>query len=244
MAIVYKITNRKNGKIYFGMTTRSLKSRFDSHLSAVRQGSKFRLHSAIRKYGVDCWDLEVIEESEDLDYIRKKEEQLIEEYKTTNNAFGYNAKPGGCGGWIVKAENYETWRENNKLSVQGIKNPRFNGITNDELYQMVKKETENLGYIPSQQYMIKKYHPIFPKAFSKFRFNGSYKNLVKMIEKELGIFFKPYKHSELHKQNLSKSLQGRKWHTNGIQNIQCLPEDAPKDFKPGRTFIKENKNNA
>ena len=35
------------------------------------------------------------------------EEKLIVEYNTMND--GYNAKPGGCGGWIVTDKNYNKW---------------------------------------------------------------------------------------------------------------------------------------
>ena len=51
--IVYKITNKKNGKSYIGKTEYSLKHRWNRHLSSARNGSKFRFHSAIRKYGED-----------------------------------------------------------------------------------------------------------------------------------------------------------------------------------------------
>ena len=117
MAIVYKITNKINGKCYIGMTVRTIEERFKSHISASRQGSSFRFHSAIRKYGVDCWDLQILEESSDISFIRKKEEKFISEYKTTISTIGYNAKPGGCGGWIVPTEKYEKWKEKQKNNV-------------------------------------------------------------------------------------------------------------------------------
>ena len=65
MAIVYKITNRANDKSYIGHSVRTLEQRWKSHLSCVRQGSKFRFHSAIRKYGIDQWDKEIIFENID-----------------------------------------------------------------------------------------------------------------------------------------------------------------------------------
>jgi predicted GIY-YIG superfamily endonuclease len=234
MAIVYKITNKINGKIYFGLTTRTLKQRFDSHLSAVRQGSKFRFHSAIRKYGVDSWDLEIAAESDDMNFIRKKEEELILEYNTTNSTFGYNAKPGGCGGWIVKPENYEKWCENNRISAMGEKNTRFNGVTNDELYQLVKEESIKLGYIPSSRHMIKNYYPKFPKSFNGYRFDGSYKNLVDILQKEIYLKFNPYEKTDEHRENLSKANRGKKWFNDGQNSIQCFPDKVPDGFKPGR----------
>ena len=49
---------------------------WNSHLSSVRQGSKFRFHSAIRKYGVDDWDFEILYENDDIDKCKEKEEML------------------------------------------------------------------------------------------------------------------------------------------------------------------------
>lgn len=234
MAIVYKITNKINGKIYFGLTTRTLKQRFDSHLSAVRQGSKFRFHNAIRKYGVDSWDLEIVAESDDMNFIRKKEEELISEYNTTNNAFGYNAKPGGCGGWVVKPENFDKWKENIKVTATGEKNGRFNGVTNDELYQLVKEESIKLGYIPSSGYMVKNHYPKFPKSFNDYRFDGSYKNLVDILQKEIDLKFNPYKRTNEHIEKLSKANSGKKWFNNGEKSLHCFPDQIPDGFKPGR----------
>lgn len=238
MAIVYKITNKINGKIYFGLTTRTLKQRFNSHLSAVRQGSKFRFHSAIRKYGIDSWDLAIVAESDDMNFIRKKEEELISEYNTTNSIFGYNAKPGGCGGWIVKPENFDKWKENIKVTATGEKNGRFNGITNDGLYQLVKEESIKLGYIPSSSYMVQNHYPKFPKSFNNYRFDGSYKNLVAILQKEIDLKFNPYEKTDEHRKNLSKANYGKKWFNDGEKSLQCFPNQVPDGFKPGRLKIK------
>ena len=208
MAIVYKITNRKNGKIYFGMTTRSLAARFDGHLSAVRQGSKFRFHSAIRKYGVDCWELEVVEESADLNYIRKREEELISEYRTTDNSFGYNAKPGGCGGWIVPEEKYQGWLQKTKERNIGEGNGNFSGLTNDQLFDIVLDEAIKIGRVPTHGHMIK-ISCNFPKSFAKFRFDGNYRNLAEAVASRLGMIYNPYFRTEEHRAKLRDANVGK-----------------------------------
>lgn len=207
MAILYKITNRINGKMYIGITTRSLEERFAGHLSAMRQGSKFRFHSAIRKYGVDCWVCEILEENDDLDYIRKREEELISQYNTTNSSFGYNAKPGGCGGNIVKPENYDKWYKTKTENSIGEKNPRHNGISNQELYKIVYNESIKLGYIPTFRYLQRVYYPKVPKSFSKFRFGGKFFNLVKLINEETGLEYFGNKKQRNTKRNYPISIE-------------------------------------
>lgn len=211
MAIVYKITNKINGKVYYGMTVRTLEERWSSHLSSVRQRSKFRFHSAIRKYGVDCWDLCVVESSNNIEYIRKLEESLILEHKTTLSQFGYNAKPGGCGGWIVKPENYLNWKINQSAANVGELNGRFSGITNDKLFNLTKIESIRLGRIPGMKHMIKNFDQ-YPKHFSNFRFGGSYKNLAKLIEEETGLLYEPHYRTKEHKTKLSEANLGKNWY--------------------------------
>jgi group I intron endonuclease len=219
MAIVYRIKNKINGKSYIGMTVRSFEERYNGHLSSARQGSKFRFHSAIRKYGVDSWEHEILEESDDIAYIRKREEEYIEEYKTIFPKYGYNAKPGGCGGWIVFPENYDKWVNKVKERTIGEKNPRFCGVTNDELYEIVKGESIKLGRIPGYKYILSLY-PYLPKSFSKYRFNGSYKNLAILLEKETGLKFIPSYKTEEHRRKISEFHRGRKLTKEHVENIQ------------------------
>ena len=136
MAIVYRITNKINGKSYIGQTVRTLDQRWRSHLSSVNQGSKFRFHSAIRKYGVDNWKLDILFENDDVDLCKKKEEELIALYNLTNNKKGYNATPGGCGGWVVPYEKYEFWRKKQSINNTGLNNPNSTGYSNEELIEI------------------------------------------------------------------------------------------------------------
>ena len=211
MAIVYKITNRLNGKSYIGQSVRSLDQRWNSHLSAVRQGSKFRFHSAIRKYGVDQWSREIIFEHNDVNVCKKKEEEFITQFELMNNKKGYNAKPGGCGGWIVPEEKYESWKQKISDNNTGIKNGNSSGYTNEELIDIGKNICSSLGRIVGQQTMVKECEKIgirFPKSFRPMRFDGSYKNYASILEKELGMIFNPYFRSEEQRQHYREKYTG------------------------------------
>ena len=102
MAHIYKITNILNDKGYVGRTEKDPQERFKGHLYAARTGGPMVISRAIRKYGVENFKFEVLEECSIEDqYIR--ESQLIEKYDTFHN--GYNSSLGGEGsGAGVKRE--------------------------------------------------------------------------------------------------------------------------------------------
>lgn len=205
MAIVYKITNRVSNKSYVGYTTRTLTQRWNAHLSSTRQGSKFRFHSAIRKYGIDSWDMEILFEDESIDICKKKEEQFITEMNLTDNKFGYNAKPGGCGGWIVSDKKYDSWYSNNKHRATGITNSNSTGYSNDDLIEIAISVFKDLGRIVGHASLVKECQNRgfrFPKSFRPFRFNGKYENMIKIIEEKTGMVYDPFFRSEEQKQKL------------------------------------------
>ena len=102
MAHIYKITNILNDKGYVGRTEKDPQERFKGHLYAARTGGPMVISRAIRKYGVENFKFEVLEECSIEDqYIR--ESQLIEKYDTFRN--GYNSSLGGEGSGVgVKRE--------------------------------------------------------------------------------------------------------------------------------------------
>lgn len=52
---IYKITNKINGKVYIGKTTKTVQERWKEHLreSRTERSENRPLYRAIRKYGVD-----------------------------------------------------------------------------------------------------------------------------------------------------------------------------------------------
>ena len=72
--IIYKHTNKINGKAYIGFTSKSIDDRWNRHCKDARRGSTNVFHKAIRKYGKDAFDHEVIEEC-------STEEQALQQEK-------------------------------------------------------------------------------------------------------------------------------------------------------------------
>ena len=94
MAYIYKITNDINQKIYVGKTERTVEERFLEHCRAFKRESceKRPLYSAMRKYGIEHFHIELIEET---DNPEEREIYWIEKLGSFKN--GYNATLGGDG---------------------------------------------------------------------------------------------------------------------------------------------------
>ncbi len=120
MTKIYKITNIVNGKSYIGKTERSIESRFQDHIyeSKKIRSEKRPLYSAINKYGIGNFKIELIEET------KKSEEReiyYIEKYKTYGSN-GYNATIGGDGkSWLDHNAIIECYKkEQNMTTVANI----------------------------------------------------------------------------------------------------------------------------
>lgn len=94
MAYIYKITNDINDKIYIGKTMYSLDKRFSEHCrDAFRERNEKRpLYAAMRKYGIEHFQIEEVEET---DNPEEREKYWIEWYGSFK--YGYNATKGGDG---------------------------------------------------------------------------------------------------------------------------------------------------
>lgn len=90
--IIYKITNKINGKIYIGQTVYTLRKRWAAHCS--KHSNCPAIHAAIQKYGKENFTVEQIDIACDLDELTKKEQYWIEYYDCVAPN-GYNLKGGG-----------------------------------------------------------------------------------------------------------------------------------------------------
>lgn len=97
---IYTITNKLNGKQYVGQTTQPIEKRWAQHVTYASIGGKKEcsaLWNAIRKYGPDAFDVEVIatcDTQEELDRV----EVLEIKARNTLSPGGYNLQTGGGNG--------------------------------------------------------------------------------------------------------------------------------------------------
>jgi len=91
--IIYRVTNKINGKCYIGQTIKTLNRRKTGHYSSMRYGSELIFHKALRKYNKDVFEWGVIEECSNRQELDLREIYHIKGYNSFKN--GYNACPGG-----------------------------------------------------------------------------------------------------------------------------------------------------
>lgn len=114
MVFVYKIINSVNDKEYLGIT-KNVQLRWNSHVCSSKTKNT-PLYTAMRKYGVDQFSLQVICICPDWEYACDVEIKLIAASSSL-----YNLAAGGEGGFFIPEEQIATWKEKLSKARQGRK---------------------------------------------------------------------------------------------------------------------------
>lgn len=150
MNYIYKITNNINGKSYIGLTTKERPTdRYSQHRYLARHpeqetkglGTNSILHEAMRKYGVDNFSFEIIEEVPEDVNLNEREKYWIKFYHTYVKeplCNGYNLTEGGEGTPGFSRPQTIEEREKRKQS-----NKQFY-IDHPEAREQLKKRTKKL----------------------------------------------------------------------------------------------------
>ena len=166
---VYQIVNKINNKVYIGITTRSLKERFNQHkYSRYSMDTKFS--RALKKYGVENFEIQLIEdEIISLKELYEKEKYYINKYNSYNN--GYNSTLGGDGCKTVAVSAEEIVNEYSILK-SSIKVAASLGIGENTVLRVLHDNNIELfgsGYEATKRAdineVLKKYNEL--KSFSK-----------------------------------------------------------------------------
>lgn len=88
--LVYKHTNKENGKVYIGITSQEPKKRWQN--GAGYYGTYF--YNAIQKYGWDGFEHEILLEGLTKEQAEEIEADLIAKYGSANRENGYNVSLG------------------------------------------------------------------------------------------------------------------------------------------------------
>lgn len=119
--IVYKHTNKTNGKVYIGITCQRIRDRW-------KGGHGYRsqyFSRAIKKYGWDGFVHEIVAENLSKEDACELERILIKSYRSTETEYGYNQALGGDGGGMYNKHHSESAKK--KIS----KARKENGFTED-----------------------------------------------------------------------------------------------------------------
>lgn len=128
--IIYKITNRLNGKVYIGQTRYSLEHRMAQHFRRADAGDNTHLYQAIRKYGRDAFEFCILCRAYSKDELNRLETFYIQQYDSIKT--GYNMVDGG---------------DNNVMDLPGVKATHDATMRSEEvrqkLSQTMKRKVRN-----------------------------------------------------------------------------------------------------
>lgn len=127
---IYKITNKVNNKSYIGQTRYTVEFRWRQH---QHKKDNTYFHNAIRKYGVENFIVEILEECDYKD-LDSKEIYYIAKYDTFNN--GYNMTFGGEGNKKLALD--DKYEEIKNLYLSGFSSNKIGTLYNVDKATIVK----------------------------------------------------------------------------------------------------------
>jgi group I intron endonuclease len=133
---IYKIKNILNHKFYIGKTKKNPDKRFKEHFYLSKR-SKTHFHKAIKKYGVDNFQVEILEVVDSNELLNEKEKYWIEKLKPD-----YNKTSGGDG--VVGYSYTEEHKKNMSLSKKGKKNSNSHNLNISLSKKGKKQSTEHI----------------------------------------------------------------------------------------------------
>lgn len=139
---VYKITNKANGMLYIGITICSPAKRWREHKCAAKSGLDTPLYNAMRKYGLEAFEMVLVHEGKTREEIQEKEKELIAQHNAyVRNGGGYNLTLGGEGqGKIVRKVGEESYKAVlTEELVAFIRSPELWDKSNRELVEMIEE---------------------------------------------------------------------------------------------------------
>jgi len=194
MSIIYKATNKLNGKIYIGQTSKTLKYRKLSHKARVRFGSSYHFHNAIRKYGFEIFEWKILKKGiKNKDELDKLEIEYIKKFNSIKN--GYNISTGGGGGDTL------TNHPNKKEILKKMSDKQKGKVMN----KSTKKKWYKKMYIDNPNRFKGKNNPMYGKKLSDNRKKQISEQHKGKPSGMLGKY-----HTKDTKKRISKKLKGRK----------------------------------
>lgn len=138
---IYRLTNKINGKMYHGQTTKEDINKRWSEYKGIRCYNQPKLYRALKKHGPENFLFEVINTSpQNQQQLDNLETFYIRKYDSMNN--GYNCNEGGAGRGHVCEET----KRKLSISNKGENNPNFGQPMSEEQKRKIseaKKGSKN-----------------------------------------------------------------------------------------------------
>lgn len=166
--IIYKATNKINGKSYIGQTIKSLERRKQQHYcNAFTLQLELQFYKALRKHGRDNFDWTILCNCSSLEEMNNMETVYIESYNTLLE--GYNMTEGGY-------SSLPTEETKQKIS-QSLQGRVLLETTKQRMSITRKKKSQETGYRPPS--FEGKNHTKQHKEYMSELFKGSNSTLSK-----------------------------------------------------------------
>ncbi len=188
--IVYKATNRINGKVYVGQTTYNLQQRRSTHIAGMNRKNNTYFHNALLKYGIDNFMWQIICICPNIDSLNEQEQYYIALYDSMNT--GYNLQSGGL--------NYRASEETKRLMRKnhvGMLNKKHSEKTKQ------KMSKNNVG-------MLGKHHSEESKQKMRVAALNMSDETKQLISKNNCRYFLDKHHTEETKEKIRQSRLGKK----------------------------------
>lgn len=146
--IIYKATNRTNGKVYIGQTVRSLQERMAEHVR--HNGTAF--DKALSKYGLEAFDIEQIDSASNMEELNAKEIEWIDFYDCMVPN-GYNMCEGGGNtkGFHHSEESKRKMSEMKTASFFGSDNPFYGKTHSESAKQKMSAKRKGMAHMTEDQ---------------------------------------------------------------------------------------------
>jgi hypothetical protein len=236
---IYKTTNKINEKIYIGLSTMTeIESKWYF-------GSGNSIKKAIKKYGIENFEKEILEDGfKDKEDLSKAEIKWIEYFKSTYREIGYNLSPGGdLNPEYLKKPIYQYSKTGDLVKFFTCIDDAIKELEmkNSDIYKKniresrpIKKfwwsieEKSSAEISQMNQKYLEKRRNSFSDGNKKRYLNPIYAEDQREHMRRIQKMVLPSKMSEETKDKISKSLSGRRWYTNRITGKQVQGIDLPE----------------
>lgn len=146
--IIYKATNKANGKVYIGQTVRTLSERMTEH----QRHHATAFDKALQKYGADGFVVEQIDTAETMEELNQKEEFWIQHYGCIVPD-GYNMCNGGGNtkGFHHSEESRRKMGEAKADVFVGDGNPFFGKTHTEESKRKMSSARKGMAHLTDEQ---------------------------------------------------------------------------------------------
>jgi len=239
--IIYKHTNKINGRAYIGQTIYSLEIRLKGHLKESKNNPKYPFQRAIAKYGIENFTSEILEELPLCSSLNTKqttldeaEIRLIKKHKTHISENGYNVAIGGNAPMAGRKHSEESRK---KISVSSkIKaKDQWENFAEEKKKEICSKMSES-----KKEYLSKEEN--YNKHIEQMRENG----LFDMKGEKNPFYGKS--HSKEKKEEIVKNRKnnnGGEYHPNGNRTAKKFKYISPEGeefivFNSSKKFCEEH----